>query len=212
MPNDVHPLVGVLIKPFGVAKQRLSPRLDAAARSLLGKQIAAHTLRTVAEAGADVVVVTGDEGVASWAAGLGVGTLSEGPLGGLDAAVAALQDVALGSPRRRPWLALHADLPMLIPEDVLALVAALSATSAVIAPSHDGGTSALGAARRMATRYGTASYHHHLRRLQLGPDGRVITRPGLAFDLDTVDDLDLMTGYRRAGWLRDRVAAIDSAP
>ena len=43
------PLAGVPIKPFGIAKARLAPALDAGARSRLGRAIAAHTLRTVAD-------------------------------------------------------------------------------------------------------------------------------------------------------------------
>jgi 2-phospho-L-lactate guanylyltransferase len=213
MPNGLPPLIGVPIKPFGVAKQRLRPRLDAAARSVIGREIAAHTLRTAAATGADVVVVTADAGVASWAADLGFDSLDEGPHHGLDGAVAVLQAAARHNGHRaRPWLALHADLPMLTRFDVAALLGGLSETAAVIAPSHDGGTSALGAAHRIETRYGVGSFHGHLRRLQWTSVTTVVARPGLAFDLDTVADLDRLLTAPGAQWIRDRLAAIDSQP
>jgi len=210
MPNGTTTLVGVPIKPFGVAKQRLRPRLDVAARSALGKEIAAHTLRTAAVSGAEVVVVTGDTAVAAWTADLGFGVLEEAPGGGLDGAIAALQQEARrNGDGARPWLALHADLPMLTDRDVAALLQGLSETSAVIAPSHDGGTSALGCPYRMRTRYGVGSYHHHLRRLQLASEVTVVNRPGLAFDLDTVADLDMLLAADGASWIKDQLEAID---
>ena len=211
MPSHPPPLVGVPIKPFGVAKQRLHPRLDRVARSRLGRAIAAHTLQTVAVAGGDAVVISGDSGVRSWAAEIGFSSEGEGPPGtGLDGAVTALQKRAMAE--RRPWLVVHADLPLLYPADVGLVLEHLAEASAVIAPSHDGGTSALGAYGPVVPSYGTGSYQRHLRSLSQLPDVRTVCRPGLAFDLDTVADLDMLSAAERASWIRNELEAIDSLP
>ncbi len=209
MSDHSAPLVGVPIKPFGVAKQRLHPRLSRLQRSRLGRDIAAHTLRSIAAAGGAAVVVSGDSGVRGWAADIGFPSHDEGqPGSGLNGAAVALQLRALNE--GRPWLVVHADLPLLHPSDVDVLLAHLSGGNAVIAPSHDGGTSALGAAVRIEPRYGKASYHRHLRALSTMRMVTTVCRPGLAFDLDTVADLDMLLAGTRASWIRDHVEAIDS--
>ena len=194
------PLVGIPIKPFGVAKLRLDPRIDAAARSRLGKAIAAHTLQTFAAVESDVVVVTSDPGVTAWAADLGFGSIDE-LAGGLNGAAAALRDRALDP--SRSWLVVHADLPALAAADVVALHDSL-AGGAVVAPSYDGGTTALGSDTHVDFAYGPGSVHRHLRR---APHSVVLVRPGLSFDLDTVADLD--SALNSIPWL---AAALDSAP
>ncbi len=203
------PVTGIPIKPFGIAKQRLHRRLDAAARSALGRRIASRTVAIARAAGADVWVVTADSAVASWARRQGVGVLVEspGPGLGLNRAAAAVMDYA--GRRNRPWLVLHADLPLLAPTDVTAVLEPMAAGRAVISPSHDGGTAAVGAAHPVAVDYGPGSFHRHLRILQ---GAQVVIRPGLAFDLDTVADLDALISSEAGAWLRDAIAAIDSAP
>ena len=172
-------LIGVPVKPFGVAKARLAPLLDAKERASLGISIAARTVRTAA-AVAETVVVTGDAGVAAWAEELGVGAINEDP-GGLDGAARALVDHA----GDRPWIVLHADLPRVSTDDLHGAVRALSTHDSVIAPSWDGGTSMLGGRGMRPFGYGRGSFHAHLRRT---PAAKVLVRPGLALDLDTPAD------------------------
>jgi 2-phospho-L-lactate guanylyltransferase len=172
-------LVGVPVKPFGVAKARLAPLLDAKERAALGISIAARTVGIAAET-AEAVVVTGDDGVAEWASGLGVAAIPEGA-GGLDGAARAVVDHA----GDRPWIVLHADLPRVTTDDLFAAIEALAATGEVIAPSWDGGTSLLGGRGMRPFAYGSGSFHAHLRRT---PRARVLVRPGLALDLDTPAD------------------------
>lgn len=194
------PLVGVPIKPFGVAKQRLDSRLSAAQRSALGKAVAAHTIDAIRSAHGDVVVITGDADVADWARELGVATVAEPSRGaGLNGAAAALRDVALTA--SRSWLVLHADLPSILAADVSVLLTGL-ARGPVISPSYDGGTTALGASQSVDFSYGPGSFHRHFRRL---PTACVIARAGLAFDLDTVADLD--AAKKANPWI---AAALDS--
>lgn len=217
MPGQPNPLVGVPIKPFGVAKRRLEGRLSTASRSRLGKAIAARTLDVIRHAGVDVMVVTADRGVMRWADALGISSIDEASnLRGLDGAAEALQESALRTDRA--WLMVHADLPLIESSDVVALLQPSRAGDPVIAPSHDGGTSALGATDGMATSYGIGSYHRHLRRLhglsamaEGASQPVVVMRPGLAYDLDTVPDLEWLLANPAGAWLADAISTIDSA-
>ena len=188
------PLAGVPIKPFGIAKARLAPALDAGARSRLGRAIAAHTLRTVAASGATPAVVTPDAGVARWARRHGWSVIDEPPGGGLDGA--ALAVVAAAGDAH--WAVVHADLPLLNERDLIDAWHA-SAAGVVIAPAHDGGTSLVAGVGRFRFSYGPGSFHRHLR---TAPAATVLVRSGLALDLDTVADLEVAVGRSEGAWLR----------
>ena len=183
-------LIGVPVKPFGVAKARLAPLLDAGQRAELGIAIAARTVGIAASV-ADTIVVTGDPGVGAWAEGLGVRRVAERP-GGLNGAAAAIVEAA----GDRPWMVLHADLPRLTVADLKAATAALRANRAVLAPSWDGGTSLLGGNGSIPFAYGPASFHAHLHAV---PGAQVLVRPGLALDLDTPADYRAWVRWSRAG-------------
>ena len=75
----MHVLVAIPVKPFGVAKARLASRLDVRERARLGRAVAARTVATSLATGAPTAVITADEGVARWAAGLGVEAIGEDP-------------------------------------------------------------------------------------------------------------------------------------
>lgn len=190
-------LTGIPIKPFGVAKARLAPLLDAAARARLGKAVAVHTTEMVSAAGATPVIVTGDDEVETWANGRGLAALREIPGAGLDGAARAI--AARASKLSMRWAVVHADLPLVTPADLGAVFEA-AANGTAIAPSHDGGTNALaGAGSDFPFAYGAASYHRHL---AAAPKAVVIARPGLAHDLDTPSDLALIAAHRDGRWLR----------
>jgi 2-phospho-L-lactate guanylyltransferase len=192
-------VVGIPIKPFGIAKARLGPALDASARAAMGMAIGAHTARTVAESGATPAIVTADDGVARWARSHGWAVIAEPPGGGLDGAAAAVVDMAIPG----TWAVLHADLPTLTVDD---LVAAWPHTlsAGVIAPSRDGGTVLVGGSRRIEFSYGRGSFQRHLRRM---PDATIVVRPGLALDLDTPADLAAALRRDAGAWLRRHVPA-----
>lgn len=207
---QVHvPLLGIPVKPFGVAKQRLHPRLDGVGRSRLGREVAIRTARVASEAGAAVAFVTADGGVRRWATSYGFPTIdeSQSDRSGLDGAAAAVRDSALAE--ERPWLVVPADLPLVAVDDVVALLEPLLRGQAVIAPSYDGGTSAFGGHELFEFSYGPGSYHRHLNQ---APHASVIVRPGLAHDLDTVADLDAIVNHRNGRWIGELMAAIDSHP
>ncbi len=188
------PLVGIPIKPFGVAKARLAPVLGAPERARLGMAVAAHTAAAVASSGAAPHVVTGDAAVSAWAADHGWGVVAEPPGGGLDGAAAALVAAAGGG----SWAVVHADLPTVTPDDLEAVWDALG-HGPVIAPSRDGGTSVLAATGTAPFAYGHLSFHRHLAHL---PGATVICRPGLALDLDEPEDLEVALASPEGTWLK----------
>ena len=191
-------LAAIPIKPFGVAKQRLSGRLDGATRSRLGKAVAARTAEAATDAGALVAVVTADAGVTSWARSRGYLTIDEtlSPRPGLDGAAEAA--VFEATRRQRGWAIIHADLPLVTPA-ALGMVFAQAVKSVVVVPAHDGGTNVIagrGTAFRFA--YGKGSFHRHLAGY---PNARVMTHPLLAHYLDTVRDLTRATVDPAGRWL-----------
>ncbi|HJR92032.1 MAG TPA: 2-phospho-L-lactate guanylyltransferase [Acidimicrobiia bacterium] len=188
-------LVGVPVKRFFVAKRRLGPILDAEARSRLGRDLAAHTISTIAAAGGEPLVVAADGEVARWAGASGWSAIVDQGTG-LDAAAARAASMA--EQQRRPWLIVHADLPLLAEADISVALDALDTGREVIAPSNDGGTSLLGAARRVRFGYGPASFHRHLARLE---HPQVVVRLGLALDLDDASDLAAARSHPRGRWL-----------
>ena len=173
-------VIGVPVKAFGVAKQRLSPVLSAEERSTLGVTVATRTLELAAQHG-EAVVLTGDRDVVLWAAKLGFGTVFEVETG-LNAAGEALVGHAAG----RPWMMLHADLPQLQGADLENATALIKPESTVLAASWDGGTSLLSSTGPFPFSYGPGSFHKHL---AARPWAHVLSSPGLAMDLDTPTDL-----------------------
>ena len=191
--------IAIPVKPFGVAKARLRPVLNARQRSVLGKAIAAHTVGEAQATGARVAVVTGDSGVAEWARDLDVEVVDESvEYGtGLNGAGAAAT-----SPARRiglDWMILHADLPHLGRSDLDEAIRRFRPGRNVLSPSYDGGTTLLMGTGLFPFRYGPGSFHHHLR--AAGEGAEVLVRTGLALDLDTPNDLAAVRalGSRLAG-------------
>ncbi|NNC75948.1 MAG: 2-phospho-L-lactate guanylyltransferase [Acidimicrobiia bacterium] len=181
------------VKPFGVAKRRLSSRFDPAQRKVLGQAIAGHTATVAAAAGIEPWIVTGSEDVARWAGERGLTVVAEDEGGGLDGAARAGISAASGR-----WMVVHADLPAVVPADLAALV---DAGPTAIAPSHDGGTSAVtGESATFPFAYGPGSFHRHL---SARPNMTVVCRPGLAYDLDDTQDYDIITALESGRWIGD---------
>jgi 2-phospho-L-lactate guanylyltransferase len=201
-------LAALPVKPFGVAKARLGPALDAATRSRLGRAIAARTGRTAREAGAVVAVVTADAGVRRWARRAGFDVVAEppGPGSGLDRAAHAA--AAEADRRELRWCIIHADLPLVTPADLAAVFAA-GRGGPVLVPSHDGGTNLVAASgATFPFAYGPASFRRHL---AAAPAAHVVTNPRLALDLDTPRDLARALALTTDGWLGQHVPGGDAA-
>lgn len=195
--ETVPVLAAVPIKRFYVAKRRLGPFLDRAARSRLGQDLAFHTMRAIAATGAEVVALAADREVAAWAASHGWEAMVDRD-GGLNAAAASASVRAAAA--GRGWLVIHADLPLLAPADVSVAVEALDQDEWPIAPSDDGGTSLIGGRDPFRFSYGPGSFHRHLARLSRP---RVIVRRALALDLDGPSDYAAAVASRGGGWLSE---------
>jgi 2-phospho-L-lactate guanylyltransferase len=116
-----------------------------------------------------------------------------------------------------------ADIPLITPEDVGALLQAHSDAPAVtLAPSRDErGSNAVvySPADLLPLRFGDDSFLPHLRRARaLGIEPCVLKRPGLALDVDTPDDLAAFVAtpsdtrayaYSARSGIAERLAATD---
>lgn len=188
--------VGVIpVRSFRLGKQRLSGAVDQGRREELGRALADRVATIVGRAGLTPVVVTADPEVTRWATSAGHQVVAD-PGGGLDLACGAGVDFARDGGDR--WMVLHADLPLLTAGDIEALIEPIGRGADVIAPSADGGTTALSAAGRFDFAYGPGSFHRHLARLT---DPVVIARTGLLHDLDSPADLISASLHRLGRWI-----------
>lgn len=172
---DAHVLVPLkAVDP----KSRLGGALDPGERSGLMEELLAHVVGRVRELGVPVTVVCSKplDGYDVW------------PDPGLpwnDALAAAAREVVTA-----PLVAfVSADLPRLQAADVAALLEATPPEGIAIGRAQDGGTNAI--AMRppglVTTHFGepqSASVH-----AALGVPHAMVDRPGLAFDIDTPEDL-----------------------
>lgn len=183
------PTIAVIpVKSFATGNQRLAPKLGETERASLGRSYAAHVAETAESAGLLPLIVTADTDVAAWATSLGFPSIPD-PGEGLDAAAAA--GVVWSLQTRSRWIIVHSDLPLLEPADLEALIAA---PGDAIAPSADGGTSAISAAGPMEFTYGPGSFHRHLARLE---NPRIVTRLGFLHDVDSPADLESVQSHQR---------------
>jgi 2-phospho-L-lactate guanylyltransferase len=190
------PVVAVIpVKSFQFGKQRLSSELSDQRRREIGAALAEHTVAVAEDADLLPVIVAGDPEVAEWSLRAGIPVV-EDPGQGLDAAARIGADWA--DTGGSAWLVLHADLPLLDRGDAEVLRDRLEAGSPVIAPSADGGTSALGSRGSFAFAYGPGSFHRHLARLR---GAEIVTRVGLLHDLDSPGDLASALSHPRGSWL-----------
>lgn len=184
------------VKSFKAGNLRLSAALDDTGRLSLGRALATHVASTVVECGLTALIVTGDPEVAAWAETAQFSTITDEGTGLNDA---VQQGVQWASRTHSPWIAIHADLPLLRPGDVAALIAA---NGDAIAPSSDGGTSAISTGRSIEFGYGPASFHRHLPQLH---SPTVVARRGLLHDLDSPTDLDSVLSHPLGSWLGEHV-------
>jgi 2-phospho-L-lactate guanylyltransferase len=178
------------VKPLAEGKSRLATALSPQARTRLNANLFRHTLAVVSAVfpPACIIVVTRDFSLRDIATSSGVQAIAEQ---GFELN-AALFEAAARIPPADGMLAISTDLPKLTPEDVFAMLAE-SESRVVIAPDRAGqGTNALltTPAACIPFRFGPDSFASHLSAAEArGISARAITRPGLAFDLDTQADL-----------------------
>lgn len=199
------PIVAVIpVKSFSLGKQRLTGALDPGTRARLARALADHVATTTAEAGLMPLIVTADGHVAEWATRAGFPSVAD-PGTGLDAAASTGVEWARQS--GSDWIVLHADLPLVSPDDIPALTGPL-ADRPVVAPSSDGGTSAIGVRGKTDFSFGPASFHRHLK---MFPDSEIVTRPGFLLDIDSPADLRAAVSTPEGRWIRDVIGGWESA-
>lgn len=175
------------------AKTRLAPSLSPEEREALARQLLERVLRVVSEACGDVVVISPSRALAAIVEPLGARLVVQRGMGlnaGLDQARsdALMDDIDT-------LIVLHGDLPNLQAPDVEALVGALPPEVAGVAIAPDrAGTGTNGLALRppgvINFRFGAGSFAAHLAEAErAGVPIVAVNRAGLAFDLDTPDDL-----------------------
>jgi 2-phospho-L-lactate/phosphoenolpyruvate guanylyltransferase len=181
-------------KSLDRAKQRLARALPPAARRDLVCRMLEQALDALAGAGiARRVVATRDPVLAALAAQHGAFGFDPDIEDDLNAAAAA----AAAHARRQgatSLLLLAGDLPWIEPEDVVAMVDAAAGGRLVIAEAKDGGTNALlltppdAIPFAFATGAPSATRHAELAETR-GLAPVILTRPGLARDIDLPADL-----------------------
>ncbi|CAN5827911.1 2-phospho-L-lactate guanylyltransferase [soil metagenome] len=175
------------------AKTRLAPSLSADEREALARQLLERVLSAAREACDDVVVITPSAALAPVVEPSGARLVVQRGMGlneGLDQARfdALVYDVGT-------LVILHGDLPNLDGADVQALVDALPPSGPAVAIAPDrAGTGTNGLVLRppgvMSFRFGPGSFAAHLSEAErAGVPVVAVNRAGLAFDLDTPEDL-----------------------
>lgn len=176
------------VKAFAAAKARLAGVLDGPAREALARGMAEQVV--AAAAPLPVWVACDDEGVAAWAEGCGAHVIWTRGLG-LNGSVQRGVDELRERGFERVVVA-HADLP-----HARGLPALLAFGGVTLVPDrHDDGTNVAvipaGAGFRFA--YGAGSFTRHVAETRrLGLALRVARRPELGWDVDTPDDLPVVT-------------------
>jgi len=176
------------------AKTRLASSLSPDERIMLVSQLLQRVLKVTREMCDDVVVISPSRALAEIVEPSGARLVVQRGMGlneGLEQARfdALVEDVGT-------LIVLHGDLPNLRASDVSVLAAALpdgDAPAVAIAPDR-AGTGTNGLALRppgvIRFRFGVGSFAAHLEEVQLaGVPLVAVNRAGLAFDLDTPEDL-----------------------
>jgi 2-phospho-L-lactate guanylyltransferase len=190
------PVVAILpVKSFRLGKGRMADHLSDDTRSTLGRALAERTAALAVDAGLVPILVAGDGEVGEWALMTGFPSIPD-PGEGLDGA--ALAGTRWATEASSEWIVLHTDLPLLTVSELEELKESLTRAGTVIAPSADGGTSALGAKGPARFSYGPGSFHRHLGSF---PTAAIVARPGLLHDIDTFADLESAREHPRGAWL-----------
>jgi 2-phospho-L-lactate/phosphoenolpyruvate guanylyltransferase len=189
---DVHVLVP--LKRLARAKSRLGKALPPADRAELMLSLLDGVIATVRGAGVDrITLVTPEEVTIE-----GVGRWADPGLPWND----ALAEAARAVVREHVVTIVSADLPLVAPPDVRALIEATPTRGVAVGRAHDGGTNAvsmrpLGAMDTLFGRPSSARLHADAARAR-GLECRILDRPGLACDVDTPEDLERMFAARKS--------------
>jgi 2-phospho-L-lactate guanylyltransferase len=180
------------VKDFKDSKQRLVPALDATSRARLAQAMLRDVLSVLSRARAPqrVIVFTAAEEVMEMARPFGFNIVFEGSVDGHSAAVNQMVEELSATSSR--ILSIAADLPRLAPSEIDFAFNAASEPITFI-PSRDWtGTNGVLfiPPARIAMEYGQGSFRRHLSKARAaGIRSDVMDLPGIAFDIDTPEDL-----------------------
>lgn len=174
------------------AKTRLAPVLDPDERVALARTLLTRVLFVAGEACEDVVVISPAESLEPIVAEAGATLEVQRGLGlnqGLEQARRHALEQGIVT-----LAVLHGDLPNLLPSDIDALLRPVTASRGVAIAPDRAGTGTNGLALRPADAigfaFGSGSFERHrAAAAEAGAPLTVVSRPGLAFDLDTPADL-----------------------
>jgi 2-phospho-L-lactate guanylyltransferase len=188
---DAHVLVP--LKHLDDAKTRLSAVLSPGERAALMLDLLQGVLQAAREAAVGPITVVSSESLAP----NGIARFDDRGLPWNDALAAAMREVVF-----EPIAAVvSADLPRVTAEDVRALVRATPDRGMAIARALDGGTNALSMRPpgAVTTHFGEprSAAVHAASTAAAGFAARLLDLPGLAFDVDTPDDLEELRGACR---------------
>jgi 2-phospho-L-lactate guanylyltransferase len=182
------------VKPFRRAKSRLSPVMSKPIRAATARSLLSRTLDTLASCDLQLAtcVISRDMTALDLAQRQNAVALAESE-SGLNAALNQAREWAV-SHGAQAILVLPADLPLLTPNDIMALVnLSCEPRSVVIAPDTRGeGTNALLLRPPDALHFafGQQSFYEHCAQAETSPLVLHVYRsPTVAFDLDTPADL-----------------------
>jgi len=185
----------VPVKHLAHAKQRLSPVLSPEQRRRLFRAMLEDVLHTLScsRCLAGVMLVSGDPAVHVLSQQYGARVLGEDKPRGHTGAVTVAAEV-LAAENVTSMMSVPADLPLVTPEEIDAVVQAHApAPSVTVAPARDKlGSNAMlcSPPNVLPFRFGENSFILHLERArELGIAPRVVERPGLGLDIDTPEDL-----------------------
>jgi 2-phospho-L-lactate/phosphoenolpyruvate guanylyltransferase len=183
------------VKDLPDAKQRLAAVLDARERQELFRAMLEDVLSALAASAglAGILLVTRDPQARHLATRYGARVLVEDENRGHTAA-SSLGARTLAQEGVSGMVQLPADIPLVTPEDIAALLHVHGEAPAVtLAPSRDEhGSNAVACSPPdlLPLRFGDDSFFPHLQRARaLGVEPQIVRRPGLALDVDTPEDL-----------------------
>jgi 2-phospho-L-lactate guanylyltransferase len=186
--------VGVIVPHRGLeaAKTRLAPVLDPQERIALARTLLAGVLRVARQATDDVVVISPAAALEPIVVEAGARLVVQRGMG-LNAGLNQARDESMAEGIEL-LAVLHGDLPNLLADDVLALLEAVNGQRGVAIGPDRKGSGTNGLALRppdvIGFRFGAGSFAAHQAEAQaVGLVPAVVGRPGLAFDLDTPQDL-----------------------
>jgi 2-phospho-L-lactate guanylyltransferase len=180
------------VKPLAEGKSRLADVLSPEARIRLNARLFRHTFDAVSAVfdPAYIIVVSRDAALRDLAAARGARIIAEQ---GNELNDALVEAAAFPGPDDG-LLCVSTDLPSLTPEDLRAMLAEIQTPIAIAPDRERKGTNALLTipAACIPFQFGPDSFAKHLAgAAKRDITARIISRPGLAFDLDTEADLAL---------------------